>query len=238
MEQGRWPEAARTGKKIAFTLLGIAISYFGAALGALVNVGQGPVSAFFLTGSYAAGIGMGTVSVFFQSIFIVGQILLERKDFKPIQFLQILNVAFGGWVLNFFLYRVFAGVVIEAYWLRLLLGTLSFAVNAVGVVIVLEADFVRVPLEGFLSLIARRSGKKLGRLKQIFDFSLIALNLLISLIGGFPITIREGTVINAVVFGAVLDWTKKPIAWLYRRWGVVNPPATAPPSGVVAGNNT
>lgn len=208
-------------KKLSFNLLGIAISHFGAALGALVNIGQGPVSAFYLTGSYLTGIQIGMIAIFFQSIFIIGQLVIERRNFKPIQLFQILNIVFGGMLLNFFLYDIFGGVVINSYILRLILGTISFAINAMGVVLTLQTEFIRVPLEGFLQLVAEKKQKKLGRFKQIFDIALISLSLIICIILHLPITIREGTVINAIIFGAVLDLTKKPIRKLYLKLQVI-----------------
>lgn len=98
-------------------------------------------------------------------------------------------------ILNFFLYDVFKNVIISSYLLRMLLGICSYAINAIGVIMVLEADFVRVPLEGFLQLIAETKT-------------------------GFPITIREGTIMNAIVFGTVLDLMKEPIDKIYKRYKV------------------
>lgn len=210
----------KNAKKISVTLLGISISYFGAALGALVNIGQGPLTAFFLMGSYVTGIQMGTVSILFQGIFIIGQLFIQKKDFKYVQLLQVVTIVFGGGILNFFLYGVFKYVIISSYLLRILLGICSYAINAIGVIMVLEADFVRVPLEGFLQLIAETKKEKLGRLKKAFDITLIVLNLTICFVTGFPITIREGTILNAFVFGTVLDFMKDPITRLYQKYRI------------------
>lgn len=207
-------------KKILVTLLGISISHFAAALSAFVNIGQGPFTAFCLMSSYLTGIQMGTVFILFQVIFIAGQLLIQKKEFKSVQLLQILIVVFGGEVLNFFLYDVFQYIIITSYLLRILLGIFSFAINAIGVIMVLEADFIRIPLEGFLQLIAEARNEKLGRFRKAFDITLILLNIAICLLAGFPITIREGTIMNAIVFGTVLDLMKNPIDKIYQRYRV------------------
>ncbi len=207
-------------KKILVTILGISISHFAAALGAFVNIGQGPFTAFCLTSSYLTGMQMGTVFIIFQVIFIAGQLLIQKEKFKAVQLLQILIVIYGGGVLNFFLYDVFQYITITSYLLRIILGIFSFSINAIGVIMVLEADFIRIPLEGFLQLIADARNEKLGRYRKAFDVTLILLNIIICVVAGYPITIREGTIMNAIIFGTVLDLMKNPIAKIYQRYRV------------------
>ncbi len=207
-------------KKIFVTLLGISISHFAAALSAFANIGQGPFTAFCLMSSYLTGIKMGTLLILFQIIFLAGQLFIQKGEFKPIQLLQILIVVFGGGVLNFFLYHVFQSITITSYFLRVLLGNLSFACNAIGVIMVLEADFIRIPLEGFLQLIAEARNETLGKYRKAFDIFLIILNIAICMIAGFKSTIREGTIMNAIVFGTFLDLMKCPINQIYRRFKV------------------
>ncbi|MDD3244396.1 MAG: hypothetical protein PHD32_11865, partial [Eubacteriales bacterium] len=133
--------------QLAVTMLGIAISYFGAALAAVANIGQGPVSAFCLTLSRLTGLPFGTALTLFQGVFVVGQIALLRKKFPLTRLLQVVTILFGGLVVNFFVYYVFKDAVISSYWLRLALDVLACAVNAAGVSLTLAAALVGVPLE-------------------------------------------------------------------------------------------
>ena len=204
-------------QKIVITMFGITISYFGAALAAFVNIGQGPVSAFYLSMSNLTGVMMGTVSIAFQVVFLIGQIIIEKRNFKSRQCLQLLISTYGGLILNFFLYQVFIHVTVDTYFLRLLLGTFSYFINAVGVILVLEAGFVRVPFEGFLQLLAQKNHQSLGKYKQISDFVFIFIALLINIIFHQDVTIREGTIISALIFGPLLNIMRKPIHMLFMR---------------------
>jgi uncharacterized membrane protein YczE len=192
--------------RIVLMLLGITFSYTGSALCAFAAIGQGPVGAFQYSVSVLSGMKMGTVALLFQGTFVFLQFLLERSSFKPRQLLQLLITFYGGVVLNLVLYGLL-GLIREPlpYVVRLAVLVFGFALNAFGVSLSLESDTIRVPMEGFLLLLSQRLPVTLGRLKQISDWLLLALSLVICLAGHVPLTVREGTVLNALLFGLFLD---------------------------------
>lgn len=192
--------------RIALMLLGITFSYTGSALCAFAAIGQGPVGAFQYSLSVLSGMKMGTVALLFQGTFVFLQFLLERSNFKVRQLLQLLITFYGGAVLNFVLYGLL-GLIREPlpYVLRLAVLIFGFALNAFGVSLSLESDTIRVPMEGFLLLLSQRLPVTLGRLKQISDWLLLAVSLVICIAGRIPLTVREGTVLNALLFGLFLD---------------------------------
>ncbi|HYH01992.1 MAG TPA: hypothetical protein VEC37_02745, partial [Bacillota bacterium] len=207
----------KTIQQLVITMFGITISYSATAVTAFVNIGQGPVGAFQLTTSYLTGLRMGLIAILFQAFFFMGQIVLEKKNFRPVQCLQLLVTTYGGLVLDFILYDLLGEVAVAAYPLKLLFCVLAIAVNAFGVELVLETGLIRIPLEGFVMLLAERIRITLGRLKQIFDCSLLAVTLIVTLLLGFEFTIREATVINALLFGVFLDWFKQPVRKMLRK---------------------
>ena len=197
-------------KRIFITITGITLSHLGAAGAACVNIGQGPVSAFCLAVCEWTGIQFGTVLIFFQYAFFAGQILLLKRSFPLNRLMQLLTVALGGLLVNFFLNFIFIGFEIAYYPARVLTGTLFYLLNAAGVSLVLMTNLIGVPLESFLSILSERTKMPLGTLKRIVDCGLILLSILLCLICHLDFTIREGTLINAFVFGGMLEFMKVP----------------------------
>lgn len=204
--------------RYVFMILGITLSYTGSAFCAFANVGQGPVGAFQYALSMLTAIKMGTIAFLLQSLFVLAQFLIEKKDFRLYQLLQLAVSFYGAVVLNFVLYDVLERYIESVpYLCRLLLLIAGFALNAFGVSLTLESGTLRVPLEGFLKLLSERSRFTLGQYKQLSDLCLLALAVLISIIGHNGITVREGTILNAVCFGWLLDLFHRPVSRFFAR---------------------
>ena len=196
-------------KKIATTLFGIFLIY--AAVGVAIKCGIGvlPVDAAITTLSNIIHIKVGTVAIFFHGSFLIGQILLEKKDFRKIELLQILNITFGGIVLNFVLYVFLKNFSVTFYPVKLILATLSFLVGTFGCTLVLETHFVRTSMEGFIQLVAERIGITMGTLRRRIDIFLVIITVALIFLTKTDWTLREGTVIAALIFGPAMDFFQK-----------------------------
>lgn len=202
-------------KKIMTTLAGIFLIY--AAVGVAIKCGIGvlPVDAAINTLSNILHVKVGTVAIFFHGSFLIGQIVLEKKNFRKIELLQIINITFGGVVLNFVLYTLLKNMTLTIYPVKLILSTISFLVGAFGCTLVLETHFVRTSMEGFIQLVAERMGITMGTLRRRIDIFLVIVTVLLTLISRTPWTLREGTIIAALIFGPAMDFFKN------KFWGQV-----------------
>ncbi len=198
-------------KKIGFTILGILLVYAAVAFAIKASIGVLPVDAAITSIATLIGMKVGTFSMLFHGSFFVGQIIIERKNFRKTEFLQLLYITLGGTVLNFFLYTVLGGVTFTSYPIRLIVCIVSFAVSAFGCTMVLETHLMRTPMEGCIQLVAERIGLTMGRLRQIIDVVLVLISVAITLIFGVEWTLREGTVIAALLFGPMMDFWKKTV---------------------------
>ncbi len=207
-------------KKMIFLMLGNLIVYFGFCLAIKAAVGLGPWDAMSLAVSNMTGVKVGTISILFNSACIVGQLLMERQNFKLIELLQFFNVFLGGIALNFFIYILFANVYIVSYPLRILTSIAAYIIVALGVVIIMETRFIRTPLEGFCHILADRCGKPMGRLRQTADIGFIITILIFTFLFKTELTIREGTIICVLIFGPVLDLFKNPLRKVMDRLAV------------------
>jgi len=128
-------------------------------------------------------------------IFIVLQILILRKDFAPIQFLQIgANLLFSVFIdisMRFLSWMNPEGMVLRL--LSLLLGCVILA-----------------PGEGIVRALARATHQEFGRVKICFDVTLIILATILSFL--FFHTLKGvglGTVVSAVAVGPIISWIHK-----------------------------
>ena len=198
-------------KKILRTVLGILLVYGSVAFAIKAGIGVLPVDAAITSIATLIGMKVGTFSMLFHGSFFLGQIAIEKKDFRRTELLQLLYITLGGSVLNFFLYTVLKNVTFSIYLLRLIVCVLAFAVSAFGCTLVLETQLMRTPMEGCIQLLAERMGTTMGKLRQKIDVVLVAVSVAITLIFGVEWTLREGTVIAALMFGPRMDFWKKTI---------------------------
>jgi len=196
-------------KKIAHTILGILLVYGAVAFALKAGIGVLPVDAAITSIATLIGMKVGTFSMLFHGSFFLGQIAMERRDFKKTEFLQLLYITLGGSVLNFFLYTVLKDVTFSFYPLRVLVCIMAFAVASFGCIMVMETHLMRTPMEGCIQMIADRIGTTMGKLRQKIDVVLVIISVAISLVFGVEWALREGTIIAMVIFGPMLDFWKK-----------------------------
>ena len=97
---------------------------------------------------------------------------------------------------------LFGGFIPQSYVARLAYLIFGCFVLAVGVCGVVMSDFGMLPGEGVAVCIERLTKKDFGTCKIIFDSSMVALALVISLVFLRRVEgVREGTLISAVMIG-------------------------------------
>ena len=196
-------------KKIYRTILGIILIYGAVAFAMKAGLGVLPVDAAIATIAACLGFKVGTISILFHGSFFLGQLFMEGKNFRKTELFQILYITLGGTVLNFFLYTILKNVTFTIYPIRLLVTLAAFFTAAFGCTLVLETQLMRTPMEGCIQLVADRIGIANGKLRQIIDIVLVVISVVLTLIFGTEWTLREGTVIAALIFGPSMDLVKK-----------------------------
>ena len=196
-------------KKIIRTVIGIVLIYGAVAFAMKAGLGVLPVDAAIASIADVLNVKVGTISILFHGSFFLGQIAMERKNFRKIEFFQVLYITLGGTVLNFFLYTVLKNVTFSFYPIRLVVTLGAFMTAAFGCTLVNETHLMRTPMEGCIQLLADRIGAVNGKLRQKIDIGLVIISLALTLIFGTEWTLREGTIIAALIFGPAMDLVKK-----------------------------
>ncbi|WP_448853111.1 YczE/YyaS/YitT family protein [Corynebacterium frankenforstense] len=184
-------------------LLGVAVMSLGIALTIHADLGTTPIST--PPAALAAwNLTVGQWTIIFNAMLVVIQIVLLRRRFTFMGYLQFgVAVVFG--LLCDLSLRMTDFLAPEAYWQKWALALIGSLVVAVGVFIEVLPGLLYVPGEGVVSAIVTVTGWNFGTVKQCFDWSLVILAVVLSLIlNGHIVGVREGTVFAAFAVGAIV----------------------------------
>ena len=156
----------------------------------------------------AMSLGVCTTAVY--CLYILVEVLILRRDFRPDMLLQIVASFFFGFLVTCAT-RLFAFLPApEAYPMRLLYLLCSIPLVAVGVMCYLAPQILPTPGEGMSLAISKRTGLTVGSAKMVFDCCCVAVSAAVSLIYFHRLVgVREGTVICALTIGFVMKQIMK-----------------------------
>lgn len=199
-------------------VISLALAAASVALVIRAGLGNSPVSGitYVLNRAFPA-ISIGEFTFLFNMALLIGQILMLRRRFRPIQLLQIpVSVLLGGftdftvWLTGF--------IPTPNYLSRLAVLVAGCAVAAVSVALSVRANVLMNSGEAFVKALSDTLGKKFASCKVAFDVSLVIAIALFSLVLlGHVEGLREGTVIYALLVGNLVKLVLPRLDWL-ERW--------------------
>ncbi len=141
---------------------------------------------------------------------ILGQIILLRKKFKPVQLLQIPLSFLFGWFTDFGLWCV-SFIPVNIYPIRLLMVMIGTVILGFGITLCVIANVVMNSGEAFVKAVSDTIHKNFGNVKIAFDIACVIMAVFLSLIffNLKIVGIREGTVIAALCTGLVVKFLSK-----------------------------
>ena len=185
-----------------YFLLGLFINSFGIAFITKSALGTSQISSVpYVLSLYFTNMSFGMTTFIFNMIFIIIQIIILKKDFQPIQFLQILaNIIFSSFIdLGMYMMNWFQPDTLLIRLLSLLIGCI---ILAIGISIEVAPNVIMVPGEGIVKAISDVTQKDFGMVKICFDITLIIIASLCSLFFFHSLQgVGLGTVISALTVG-------------------------------------
>lgn len=192
--------------RYAFFILGVAINSFGVAFITKSALGTSQISSVpYVLSLQFSGLSFGMCTFLFNMLFILVQIVLLKREFRPIQFLQIaVNVLFSSLIdVSMAVLWFFQPETLPVRLVSLLVGC---AILAVGISIEVAPDTLVVPGEGIVRAISLVSGKRFGTIKVYFDVTLIVIAVALSLVFFGKLNgIGVGTVVSALTVGKFVN---------------------------------
>ena len=186
-------------------LAGVLINSFGVALITRAALGTSPISSLPYVLSFRFPVTLGQFTFAMNLFFILGQVLLLRRDFQPIQLLQVaVNAVFSAFI------DVSMGLLswleISSLPMAVLVLALGCAVLAFGISIEVAPKVLMVPGEGIVQAIAAVSGWRFGSVKVCFDATLVATALVLSLLFFHRLQgLGAGTILSALAVGRIVN---------------------------------
>ncbi len=209
MQMGKTERLKTLLKHYLLLCAGLAVMAFGVACSVKADLGTSPISSVPYVVSMFTPLTVGTATIVMHCVFIALQILILRKNYDPVQLLQLpVAVLFGGltdlgiWVLG--------GITCTAYWQQVILCMAGIVLVGIGVSAEVAAGVVTLAGEGLVLALCRVLPVKFGNMKIAFDVTLVLTACVLSFLflGGLH-GVREGTVAAALCVGLVTKLIKR-----------------------------
>lgn len=202
-------------KRYLLLLVGLSIMAFGVAFSIKASLGTSPISSVPYVVSLFTSLTVGTATITMHCVFILLQILILRKNYHPIQLMQLPVAFFFGYLTDFGVWAV-RGIHCDTYWQQWLVCLAGILLVAVGVSFEVKAGVIVVAGEGVVLAICKVFPKvKFGYMKVGFDVTLVIIACILSLsFTGQLQGVREGTVAAALLVGMLA----KQLGKLLSKW--------------------
>ncbi|MDD3569961.1 MAG: DUF6198 family protein [Lachnospiraceae bacterium] len=195
-------------RRIIVYTIGLFIMALGVSISKISNLGVSPVNSVpsVLSDILEVDMGICTTGVFL--VFIIIQIIILRKEFQPVNLLQVVcSFMFGFFVSITNKLSVNILPQCNSYIIQLLYVFISIILVAMGILLYLEASILSLPGEGVMQAVSNKTGIAVSTAKMVFDWSLVTIAVATSLIFTRSLMgVREGTVLAAFGVGICLKF--------------------------------
>lgn len=191
-------------KRYLLLLAGLSIMAFGVAFSIKASLGTSPISSVPYVVSLFAPLTVGTATIVMHCVFILLQILILRRNYHPIQLMQLPVAVFFGYLTDFGVWAV-RGIHCSTYWQQWIVCLIGILLVAAGVSLEVKAGVVVLAGEGVVLAICKVLPKiKFGYMKVGFDVTLVVIACILSFtFTGHLQGVREGTAAAALLVGLI-----------------------------------
>lgn len=199
-----------TVKRYVLFIISVFFCGLGVAFTKHAELGVSPISSIANVVSIKFDfISFGTWLIVSNCVLLLGQIILLRRNFNPIQLLQIPLSFLFGYFTDFGLW-IIEDIPNENYIVRLLLVAAGIIFIGFGIALGVIADVILNSGEAIVKAISDVTKKEFGTVKIIFDITWVLMSVVLSLIffDGKLLGTREGTIISAVFVGVTVKFFK------------------------------
>lgn len=209
----------RFAARLALLLAGLAVMAFGVALSIKAELGTSPISSLPYVTAVISGLSVGTTTIIVNSLFVLTQIILLRRNYEWFQLLQIGIAVVFGMMIDLF------GLMLEPvaagnYAVQWLLCSGGIVFVALGISIEVAANLVPTAGEGLVLAVCQVTPFKFGNMKVALDVTLVVLSVAAGFIFlGRLEGVREGTVAAALLVGQVSKIFSRYLVGLRKKLG-------------------
>lgn len=193
-------------KRLIMYFLGLFTMTIGVALSVKSNLGVSPVSSIPYTMTCIWGIEMGKATIIFHCFLVLLQMILLRRNFKPVNLLQVLVGIVFGYFTTFCNWGVSFLPTPENLVIRLLMMLISTVIIAFGIFMYLPPNIMPLAGEGAMKAVSDVTGIVFPKVKVGFDITMVVISLISCLIfiKGLG-SVGIGTIVAAFLVGSILN---------------------------------
>ncbi|MDO4175513.1 MAG: DUF6198 family protein [Eubacteriales bacterium] len=201
------------GRRLPVYLIGMFLMTVGVNLSVLSGLGVSPIDTIPYIVSLISGQSLGLSSTLVFSVYIVLQILILRRKFQWKNLLQIVLSILFGWFVNVSGALTSLLPADPVYPIKFLYMLLSMGFLGTGIFLYVTTDIMSMPADGVSLALAEVTGKPMSTCKIFFDWTVVALTVVLSLTQLHNISgIREGTFIAAFGVGMCIRFWERHLA--------------------------
>lgn len=192
-------------ERIICFIIGLFFMALGIAFAINAGLGITPVSCPPYALSFAVPLTIGQLTIGMHITMIIAQVIILRKDFKKIQYFQILVSFLFGFFVDAALW-ITQSLEPVSYFMRIAFVFISSFLVAAGIVLVVASKTMLTAGEGLMLAIAKTIKRPFGQIKVALDCFLVLFSVISSLILYNEMKgVREGTLIAAVTIGLLVS---------------------------------
>ncbi len=197
-------------KRLIIYLIGVFGTAVAIAISKMTPLGISPNASLPNVISLILDANLGLVTAIVFSLYVIIQWILLGKDFKIINFIQvILSIIYG----------IFVNIAVAlvnrilppctTYPMQLLYIVISALLLGTTIKIYMEPRLMALPAESLARAVSIRFNIDFPRAKNTCDIIIVCISVTLSLIffHGFN-GIREGTIIHAILVGRAVKWSE------------------------------
>lgn len=153
---------------------------------------------------------MGKATILFHVVLVIIQILLLRKKFRPINFLQVFVGIIFGYFTTFCNYMVAFLPTPDNLVIRVLMVLSSTIFVAVGIFLYLPANLIPLAGEGAMQAVSDITGIEFSKVKIGFDCTMVVISTITCIIAIKTLgSVGAGTIIAAILVGVFVGIINK-----------------------------
>lgn len=184
------------------------LSAFGISLTIKANIGVSSFTAMNIAFSDVLTIPIGTVTIFFNIMFLIVYMIQTKFQLKKKYIIQILCVLMFGVFINFFTYSLLGSINIKSYLIKILMITTGTIIAGMSVGMIVSYNTITFPIESVCLTLSENTNLSFMVLRYAVDLFSICISIIISLSYTLPLYVREGTVISLLLLSASMNLIK------------------------------
>lgn len=134
--------------------------------------------------------------------------ILTKFKYKYKYLIQVFSVCMFGTLINYFTYSVLGGIINLNYIQRIFLFSGGTVVIGLSIGMIIHYNVITFPMENLCIKILEMSKLSFVKLRYSVDIISVSISVVVSIMNGLPLYVREGTLISMILLSSTINFSK------------------------------